>query len=197
LAIASEWPNGAHITGLWANVQAGGTTVATGFTPLLYAAVPGTEYSVSVGDYKSYVFDHWADTGSVSRVRTISPSSDTIVSAVFANSSGPPPPGESKVSVHAVNSVGAEISGMYVSYWSNASVLPGCTSPCSSSQGFLTYCFSPCLTFLRNGATYYVAVADYGGETFSHWGDGTQGRFYKLVIGSASTVVDLTAVFSP
>src|SRR5207245_5271605 len=122
--------------------------VAEGFTPVLYAAVPGTEYTVRVADYKSDVFDHWADTGSLSRVRTLTVSTDTIVNAVFVNSSGPPPPGESKVFVNAVNSAGANISGAYVSYWSNASILSGCTSPCSTSEGFLTYCYSPCSTFL-------------------------------------------------
>jgi hypothetical protein len=183
--------------GMWATIQAGGTMVATGFTPLLFPAVSGTEYTVRVADYKSQVFDHWADTGSLTRARTLSVSTDTIASAVFVNSSGPPPPNESKVSVNAVNSVGASISGVYVSYWSDASVLPGCTSPCSVSQGFITYCYSPCTTFLPNGVTYYVAVGDFGGEAFSHWSDGTPDRFYKLVIGSASMVVDLTAVYSP
>jgi hypothetical protein len=197
LAIESQRLDGTPITGMWATVQGGGTTVAAGFTPLLYAATGGTQYSVYVADYKSLVFDHWADTGSLSRARTISVSADTVASAVFVNSSGPPPPGESRISIHTVNSTGASISGAYVTYWSNASILPGCTSPCSASQGFLTYCFSPCSIFLRNGATYYVAVADFDKETFSHWTDGTQDRFYKLVIGSASTIVELTAVFSP
>jgi hypothetical protein len=197
LAIGSEWPDGTPMTGMWATIQAGGTMVATGFTPLLFPAVSGTEYTVRVADYKSEVFDHWADTGSLTRARTFSVLTDTIASAVFVNSSGPPPPNESKVSVNAVNSVGASISGVYVSYWSDASVLPGCTSPCSVSQGFITYCYSPCTTFLPNGVTYYVAVGDFGGEAFSHWSDGTPDRFYKLVIGSASMVVDLTAVYSP
>jgi hypothetical protein len=197
LAIRSQWPDGTPITGMWVTIQGGGTTVAAGFTPLLYAATGGTQYSVYVADYKSIVFDHWADTSSLSRMRTLPGSADTVVSAVYADSSGPPPPGESKISINTIDSAGAAISGIYVSYWSNASVLPGCTSPCSASQGFITYCFSPCLTFLPNGATYYVAVADFDKETFAHWSDGTQGRFYKLVIGSASMVVDLTAVYSP
>jgi hypothetical protein len=197
LAIGSQWPDGTPMTGMWVTIQGGGTTVAAGFTPLLYAATGGTQYSVYVTDYKSIVFDHWADTWSLSRTRTLSVSGDTVVSAVFGNSSGPPPPGESKISINAIDSTGASISGIYVSYWSNASVLPGCTSPCSASQGFITSCFSPCLTFLPNGATYYVAVADFNKEIFSHWSDGTPDRFYKLVIGSASMVVDLTAVYSP
>jgi hypothetical protein len=197
LAILSELSDGTPVTGMWTTVQVGGTTVAAGFTPLLYAATVGTQYSVYVADYKSLVFDHWADTGSLIRARTISVSTDTAVSAAFVDTSGPPPPGESKISINTVNSAGADISGAYVSYWSNASVLQGCTSPCSASQGFLTYCYSPCSTFLPNGATYYVAVADFINETFSHWSDGTPDRFHKLVIGSASTVLDLTAVYSP
>ena len=99
--------------------------------------------------------------------------------------------------MNAVSSAGANVSGVYVSYWSNASLLPGCTSPCSSSQGFLKYCYSPCSTFLPNGATYYVAVADYGGEAFIRWSDGTADRFYRLVVGNTSAVVVLTAVYLP
>ena len=117
--------------------------------------------------------------------------------AIFANSSGPPPPGESKISVTALNSAGANLNGMYVSFWSNASVLPGCSSPCSSSQGLLFSCYSPCTAFVTNGAVYYVAVADYGGETFTHWSDGTPDRFYKLMVGNTSTVIGLSATFSP
>ena len=49
----------------------------------------------------------------------------------------------------------------------------------------------------QDRATYYVAVADYGGETFSHWGDGTADSFFRLVVGDSSAVVDLTAVYSP
>ena len=196
LETTSAWPNGTPITGLWATVQAGGTFVSTGFTPMLYAAAPGTAYTVNVPDYRTYLFAYWADTGSQTNARTISLTSDTIITAVFTNSSGPPPPGESEISVNTVDSSGGSLIGMYTAFWSSASVLPGCSSPCSS-QGLIKSCFSPCSAFVGNSASYYVSVADYGTEAFSHWSDGTTTRFYTVVVGGASAMVGLTAVYSP
>jgi hypothetical protein len=197
LTTQSADSNGNPISGLWITIQAGGSTVATGFTPLTYAAAPGTQYTVSAADYQNYAFYYWSDTGSTNRFRLISIQLYNTITAVYFNYNGPPPSGYSKISVTTVNSASASLSGFYTTFWSSASILPGCSSPCSASQGFLYSCFSPCSYFVANGATYYVAVADYGGETFSHWGDGTTARYHPVELGSSSLVVSLTAIYSP
>jgi hypothetical protein len=197
LTIQTAASNGDPIRGLWTAIQSGGGVVATGFSPLTYAVTPGTEYTVSVADYQNYVFNSWTDTGSTNRFRTISTSSDTTVTAVHLNYNGPPPSGESKISVNTVSSTGANIGGFYTTFWSNASILPGCSSPCSSKQGFLYSCFSPCSFFVPNGATYYVAVADYGGQSFNRWSDGTTSRYLTVTLANVSATVSTTAIYSP
>jgi len=57
--------------------------------------------------------------------------------------------------------------------------------------------FSPSIFTVANGQTYQVSVADYQGETFSHWSDGTTSRVYTVIIGGTSTAVNLTAVYTP
>ena len=197
LTTQSGASNGSPISGLWVTIGAGGSTVATGFTPLTFAAAPGTQYTVSVSDYQNYAFYYWSDTGSTDRLRLISIQSDNTITAVYFNYAGPPPSGYSKISLATVNSANASLSGFYTTFWSSTSILQGCLSPCSVSQGLLYSCFSPCAYFVANGATYYVAVADYGSETFSHWGDGTTARYHAVVIGNSSLAVNLVAVYSP
>jgi hypothetical protein len=85
--------------------------------------------------------------------------------------------------VSTVNSGGSPINGYYTTLWQNGAQLK--------------YCFSPCSFTVNSGQTYQVAVADYGGETFNHWSDGTTTRFHTVVVGSTSSTISLTAVYSP
>ena len=42
-----------------------------------------------------------------------------------------------------------------------------------------------------------VSPFDYGGETFSHWSDGTTNIFHTVTLGSISITFSLTAVYTP
>ena len=68
------------ITGLWTVISDAGST--TGYTPLSYSANSGSQYTVTMGEYQNYVFDHW-DNGSTSKSRTITPNSNTVLTAFY------------------------------------------------------------------------------------------------------------------
>jgi hypothetical protein len=49
---------------------------------------------------------------------------------------------------------------------------------------------------VSNGQSYQVLVADFGNNVFNHWTDGTATRSYTVNVGSSSTTIDLTAVYT-
>ena len=71
---------GSAINGMWTVI--GGSDSKTGFTPMSYTATAANSYTVTVADYQSHIFDHWED-GSTSRTRTITPTSNTVVTAYY------------------------------------------------------------------------------------------------------------------
>jgi hypothetical protein len=54
--------SGAPLSGMWTVVKTSdGSVVASGFTPFAYNGVPGNTYTVCMGNYDNYVFNHWDD----------------------------------------------------------------------------------------------------------------------------------------
>ena len=82
LTVRSAQLSGTVYSGMWTTVSQGSTTVKTGFTSLSYTAQTGSSYQVTVADYANYLFDHW-ENGSTSRTRTVTPSSDTVITAYY------------------------------------------------------------------------------------------------------------------
>jgi len=197
LTMQSAQFGGGMINGLWTTIQENGSIVSTGFTPLTFAVTPATTYTVSAYGYQNFSFYEWSDTGSTAMSRNLAIGADTVITATYFNFGQPPPSGYSEISASTFNSAGSGISGLWVTFWSNASILPGCSSPCSSGQGLLYSCFSTCSFFAKDGGTYYVGTADYGGESFSHWSDGTTGRFHQVSLGNATSNIALEAIYSP
>lgn len=87
------------------------------------------------------------------------------------------------ISASTVNSTGGPITGYYTTLWQNGTQLDCCFIQCSFS--------------VNNGDTYSVAVSDYAGVVFNHWSEGTKTRMYAAVIGTNSTLVNLTAYYTP
>jgi hypothetical protein len=183
LTVSTQDTTGKAITGYYTVLYQGAGVVATGFSPATFALNDGQAYTVEVQDYGTFVFDHWLDTGSTARGRPVTISSAAQLTAVYKDTSGPAPPGHSPVSISTVNSASSAINGYYTTLWQNGAQLQSCFSPCSFT--------------LNNGQTYQVAVADYGAEAFSHWGDGSTNRYYTVVVPTTSTTISLTAVYSP
>lgn len=83
ITIKSVGLDGSPITGLWTVISGAGS--ATGFTPLSYTANVGSQYTITMGEWQNYRFDHW-DNGSTSRSRTITPdgnNSNIVLTAYY------------------------------------------------------------------------------------------------------------------
>ena len=70
VTVTSKSVTGVKFTGMWLDVTANGSSVATGYTALTFTAKVGVAYTISMSDWNSYVFAHWGD-GSTDPVRTI------------------------------------------------------------------------------------------------------------------------------
>jgi hypothetical protein len=82
ITVESAIVGGSTFSGMWVVVQTGGMTIATGFTPLSVSISSGEEYSVSVANYKSYIFNHWAD-GSTSHTIWVAGSQSSVLTAYY------------------------------------------------------------------------------------------------------------------
>jgi len=183
VTVATQDSGGASISGFYISVlNQGGKAVASGFSTASFRVNNSQPYTVVVQDFGNYFFDHWLDTGSTNRYRSITITTNTTITAVYTNANSPPP-GYSSISVKTVNSAGAPLNGYLTTLSQNGTVI--------------SQYFSPSIFTVANGQTYQVSVADYQGETFSHWSDGTTSRVYTVIIGGTSTAVNLTAVYTP
>jgi hypothetical protein len=86
LTVTSQTMTGTTVNGLYTTLRQNNVLLASGFTPETYSLHNGEQYVVSVSDYGIYRFDHWLDTGSTVRLRTISINADTTITAVFRTS---------------------------------------------------------------------------------------------------------------
>ncbi len=68
---------------MWNTIELDGTILNGGFTPTNFTGgAAGTVYSVTVSNYKNYIFDHWDD-GSSNNTRRITLQDDTIMTAYY------------------------------------------------------------------------------------------------------------------
>jgi hypothetical protein len=80
LTIKTVALDGSAINGLWTVISGSGS--ATGFSPLSYTANIGSQYTITMGEYLNYKFDHW-NNGSTSKSQTITPNSNTVLTAYY------------------------------------------------------------------------------------------------------------------
>src|SRR2546428_580522 len=83
LKVTSEDMLGNTITGYHVSLSQGGTTVASGFTPVSLTVNDSAQYSLDITSFQPYVFDHWKDNGSTADPRSISINADTQLTAVY------------------------------------------------------------------------------------------------------------------
>ncbi|MCL4518814.1 MAG: spherulation-specific family 4 protein [Thaumarchaeota archaeon] len=172
VTIQSVDQNGAPINGLYAVIQSStGSTLATGFTPMTYYATAGQQYTISVSNYGSYYFSQWSN-GVTSRSITITPTQSTSLTAVYSTSGQSPP----VLTIESQYSNGTPILGLYSVVESSSNVI--------LSTGFTTFTYVGAA-----GATYTVAVADYGTHHFIQWSNGSTNRFLTLSLGQSTTLI--------
>lgn len=105
--------NGAQIPGVYTVIHRNGVVMAAQNTPLTFFATIGATYSVTPSAYEilqsgSYTFDHWADNGSPSRVRTVVSNGAANVTAVYRHN----PLGVVSIPVRSLDLDGNNISGL-------------------------------------------------------------------------------------
>ncbi|MDE1815048.1 MAG: spherulation-specific family 4 protein [Thaumarchaeota archaeon] len=69
------------LNGLWSTVKSA-TNSSSGFTPLIFSAVEGQNYTVDVTNFGNYTFDHWDD-GTTKDTRTIVPTQNVTLTAYY------------------------------------------------------------------------------------------------------------------
>jgi hypothetical protein len=175
-SVTVKLPNGQSITGglilttdgTGSALIAGGTTMVTAGS---FGPVIGTGALTGV-------------TGTVERTSVVMQTSSSIsVSSVYWIQLQIPALSISTIDVATTNSNNGALTGYYTTLWQNGVQINSCFSPCSFT--------------VTNGASYQIAVSDYGSESFSHWSDGTTNMFHTVDVPSASTTISLAAVYSP
>ena len=163
--------SGTAINGLYVVVQSSsGTTLATGFSPMTYYATPGVSNTVTVSDYGVYSFTNWSN-GDTSRTITITPTQSTTLTAYYQTSTPNP-----VITVVAEYLNGTQINGMYGIVESSSNTI--------LAQGYTTFSYTG-----TSGATYTVAVADYGSHSFIGWSNGSTNRFLTLSVSQSTTLI--------
>ena len=86
LTVTTKLTTGGSHTGTYTELRnSTGQIVATGFTPTAFILSNGVQYTVGVGNYATYFFDHWLDTNSTINPRPVSITSNQTITAVFVN----------------------------------------------------------------------------------------------------------------
>jgi len=76
---------GQAFAGMWTEVQFGGTVYRRGLTTLTFTATWGLPYTIHVADYQNTIFLHWGN-GNTNPYRTVTPTRDTVIVAVYSTS---------------------------------------------------------------------------------------------------------------
>jgi hypothetical protein len=169
LTVQSADLKGNAIIGLYAVVSSSsGAVVQTGYTPLRFEGVAGAQYTVSVANYGSDVFNHW-DSGSTSQVRTVTLGQATLVTAYYATSATP---ATYAIKVNSYDLSGNPLTGLWVQVQSSGGAVV--------ASGFTPFVYTG-----TAGATYSVTVGNFGGDVFSHWSNGSTNPTHKVVLTQA------------
>lgn len=83
LTVAGVDTEGDDVIGKYVELRQNGTFIASGFMPVTFVISNATEYQVGAADFKNFLFDHWQDTGSTDRWRTVVLAEDTKIVAVY------------------------------------------------------------------------------------------------------------------
>ncbi|MGI0088647.1 MAG: fibronectin type III domain-containing protein [Nitrosotalea sp.] len=83
LTVTTQLATGGSLTGIYVELDQNGQKISSGYAPVTFTLTSGIQYTVAVGNYNTYVFDHWLDTGSISNPRPISISNNTPITAVY------------------------------------------------------------------------------------------------------------------
>jgi len=179
LTINTQAQNGTVITGLFVALEDPLTSsiISWGYSPASFTLQNGVSYLVVPSDYNNIVFDNWSDNGSHVREKSISITSDTMVTAVYLDKSTI---GPSVVTVKSANDAGRSLPGFYTILQQNGKTV---------KDGYTPQSFG-----VDNTQKYQTAVADYGNYTFYRWTDSVTNRLHNITTGNGTTT-SLSAIY--
>src|SRR5207249_2655081 len=85
----------------------------------------------------------------------------------------------STLTVKTVNAASNAINGYYTTLWQNGALVKSAYSPTS-------------FTF-KNGQTYQLSLADYGGYAFDHWNDGSTIRQMTVTLKESKRIASIVS----
>jgi hypothetical protein len=192
LSIISVDSSGSEIEG-YTTLSRNGLQIQSAFGAAEFTLDSDQTYQVAVWGSGSYAFDHWSDTGSSERRRSISIEEDTYLTAVFKNTNTKPPlqPSETSIIVYAKRVPNPSWGETFTSANAGMFIMLMDSSNGMLQKGIVDengYAF----TGLKKGATYYVYPADCDGchgsdhdVDFSRWKDGSTERPRAVTTGSS------------
>ncbi len=194
VTVNSAYTNGTLFGGMWTTVESGGNSIASGYTPLEFDATVGSQYVVTVDNYQNYTFTQWTG-GSTNASITISPTQETSLAAYFSTGSSEPAYAPLAVESAALN--GTQFSGMWTEVAAGDQIV---------DSGYTPLVFNATV-----GATYSVAVSNYGDYIFNYWqGGGTDSNititpsqqttliaYYSTPVTTTTTTQTATSTTSP
>lgn len=177
LTVTSKNTSGQVINGYYAVLyNSRGGVIGTGFTPVTFTVTDGASYSVKIDNFKSCSFSQWSD-GVTSNPRTISISSNTVLTAIYNCGTGT----GSSVSVNSIDQNNNVISGYYV-------VLR------DSAGSVITTGFTPKAFSTTSGSSYSIQASSYKSCIFSHWSNGVTSN--PMSFTATSSPQSFTAVYN-
>lgn len=171
---AMTW-NGALLN-MWAVVESGGRTVASGYTPLRFSGNLGEQYNIHISNWQYRTFDKWMD-GNSANPYTFTYTGESFLTAYYKYDS--PSAAQDTLTVNTYDDKGSVIT-----MWTTIS-----TGNKIVDQGY-----TPLTIPVTRGETYSVSVADWEKNVFDHWEDGSQSRRVNITINEPHE--SLTAYFA-
>ena len=182
ILVNSEYASGAALTGVYAVLERGGATVATGYTPVTFATASGLNYSVIISDSPNANFSKWSNGFETNTITVAANSTRTTLTALFcqtacSSGSGVVVGGNGTAGSITVTSsnlgTGAALTGMYVDLRLDNNHV---------ESGYTPVTFSG----LQQGTKYLVVLYGYGDNYFRHFSNGNLQRYSFVTLNATA-----------
>ena len=180
LTVRSADLEGNELGGRYATIESPrGTIVHEGFTPFDFTGYENIQYTVVIRDHSGSTFDHWDD-GSTTRVRTLTMSNATEITAFYRTVAAAPeepeePPEVFGLIINAADDEGNPLAvHAVVENAEDGEVMQEGGTPLNYTS--------------TAGNSYEVTVQDNGNAVFDGWADGSTDRTRTVVLDSDTTL---------
>lgn len=174
IKVQARFSNGTSLSGVYAELMLNGDEVATGYTPAVFNATGGLNYTVAVSDFTDLYFNQWSN-GFTSRVIPIAANgSQVTLTAVYTTTQEAPPSTPWSISVTGAGLNGTSLTGFKIDLRVDGYAI---------EDGFVPVTFSD----LEPGLQYQVVAYWYGNYYFRHFSNGELNRYELVTFNSTGT----------